>query len=646
MFIDINLFLLPTIPRTAKGRAIKSLLFQALFLVSFVCLAESQTNNFIIEFEQNAESPGQSFFVKSESDTLSAMQMVNIESLQSKPTEITNTNSYSGSDSPPDDKPCRPGLRESLTTVLESVSWQLLYATNEVIGYRLFLTLQEGSYQPRLFPWEPVMTTVVVGWLSRSHWNPELPIFNQLDEQESEQQRELQIITLMDRPYGGYSSSTLPWGWGQPFNMFSTFTGHSYSSIANYPFRYGDDPDRPPPWHTQDENCPLQPCCHQRHCILRPATLANQHGDDCCADCLGSSITRQPIASTQCDSTPDQTIVCRTYIDLQTGGPESNPHSVNVGSVESETITQKAGSTTQAQGKPPPAKKKKHSRTVKTHQARAERTYQYHCDQPDCTYLTDWSANLERHKKTHQARAERTYQYHCDQQDCPYQTDLSAHLEQHKKTHQARAKRTYQYHCDQPDCPYQTDWSSNLKQHKKTHQSMVERTYKYLCDQPDCPYQTDRRSNLEKHKKTHQVKAERTYKYHCEQPDCSYQADQRNHLEQHKKKHQARAERTYQYHCNQPDCPYQTDLSANLEQHKKTHQAKAERTYKYHCGQSDCPYQTDWSTSLERHKKTHQPKAERTYQYHCNQPDCPYQTDWNFNLKQHKKTHQANREKE
>ena len=120
--------------------------------------------------------------------------------------------------------------------------------TNEVMGYKLFLTLQEGSYQSRPFSWEPVMTTVVVGWLSSSHWNPELPIFNQLDEQESKQQREFQIMTLIDRPYGGHSSSTLPCEWVQgqpPFNVFLISTGHSYSSIASYPFRYGDEPDRP-----------------------------------------------------------------------------------------------------------------------------------------------------------------------------------------------------------------------------------------------------------------------------------------------------------------------------------------------------------------------------------------------------------------
>ena len=546
MFHLIYPYYLSSQERQRVGRSIKSLLFQALFLASFICLAESQTQSFIVELEQNEGSPSQNFSAKFEPDTLSAMPTVDMKSLQGKLTGITNTNAYSGSDSP--HKSYRSGaLWESLATVFELVSWQILYATNEVIGYKLFLTLQEGSYQPRLFSWEPVMTTVVVGWLSRSHWhwNPELPIFDQLDEQESKQQRKLQIITLMDRPYGGYSLSTLPWGWDQPFKIFSPFTGYSYSSIANYPFRYGDDPDWPiPPRHTQDENCPLQPCCHLLHCIFGPTTLANQHGDDCCcADCLGSSITRQRIASSQFDSASDQTIVCRTHIHLQTEGPESNPHSVNMGSVESETITQKASSTTQAQGTPPPAKKKKHSRTVKMHQARAERTYKYHCDQPDCPYQTDLSAILKRHKKTHQARAERTYKYHCDQPDCPYQTDLSAILKRHKKTHQPRAERTYKYHCDQPDCPYQTDQSSHLEQHKKTHQARAERTYQYHCDQPDCPYQTDWSADLERHKNTHQPKAKRTYQYHCDQPDCPYQTDWSANLKQHKKMHQGNREK-------------------------------------------------------------------------------------------------------
>ena len=120
--------------------------------MSFVCLAESQTHTFIVELEHNAGSPNRSFSIKPELPILYAMQMIDMESLQGKPTKIISTNSYSSSDTPPDDKPYRPrGLWESLTTVVESVSWQLLYATTEVVGYKLLLSLQENSLSPQPF---------------------------------------------------------------------------------------------------------------------------------------------------------------------------------------------------------------------------------------------------------------------------------------------------------------------------------------------------------------------------------------------------------------------------------------------------------------------------------------------------------------
>ncbi|MGI9279565.1 MAG: TolC family protein, partial [Endozoicomonas sp.] len=178
------LSLLTLIPRTAKDRAIKSLIFHVLLFASFVCLAESQTHSYIVELEQNADLPSQNFSIKPEPDTLPAMQMIDMGSLQGKPTEMTNISGYSGSDTPPDDKPYWPrSFWESLTTVVESVTWQLLYASNEVIGYKLLLAFQKDSYQPQPFSWMPVVATVVVGWLTRSNWNPEAPLFNQLDEQ-------------------------------------------------------------------------------------------------------------------------------------------------------------------------------------------------------------------------------------------------------------------------------------------------------------------------------------------------------------------------------------------------------------------------------------------------------------------------------
>ena len=192
---------------------------------------------------------------------MSAMQMVDMEPWQGRPTEIIRTNSYSGSGTPPDDKPHRPGgLWESLTTVVESVSWQLLYATSGCVGYKLLLTLQDGSYPPQPFLWTPLVATVVVIGFSRSHWNPGLPTFNPLDEQASGQQHGIQIITLMDNPGGGHSSSTWTWGAGQSLNMYSGFTGYTdYSFASHLDGYYGDDPGWPtPPMHSYDEQLPLR----------------------------------------------------------------------------------------------------------------------------------------------------------------------------------------------------------------------------------------------------------------------------------------------------------------------------------------------------------------------------------------------------
>ena len=274
------------------------------------------------------------------------MQMIDMGSLQGKPTEMTNTYSYSGPDSPPDDKPYRPrGFWESLATVVESVTWQLLYASNEVIGYKLLLAFQKDSHQPQPFSWMPVVATVVVGWLTRSNWNPEAPIFNQLDEQASNQQHELQIITLMDKPGDSYSMATGTWGQGQSFSMYSSSADRSHYSFANY-LRgyYGDGPGWPThSGHSYGENCYEQPCCSQQgHCIFAPSSI-NQHDDTCqCQGCMGAldAFISQPLINTQCDSASDGSVACSVNTFPQTGGQESNPYSGSMASVEPKKVIQ------------------------------------------------------------------------------------------------------------------------------------------------------------------------------------------------------------------------------------------------------------------------------------------------------------------
>ncbi|WP_257282511.1 C2H2-type zinc finger protein, partial [Endozoicomonas sp. ISHI1] len=86
-----------------------------LVVVPFVCPVESQTYRFIVEVNQNGGSASQSFSIKTEPGTLSAMPMNDGRPVQNEPSHITRTNGYSGSGSPPDDKPCRRNKFQIIT---------------------------------------------------------------------------------------------------------------------------------------------------------------------------------------------------------------------------------------------------------------------------------------------------------------------------------------------------------------------------------------------------------------------------------------------------------------------------------------------------------------------------------------------------
>ena len=412
------------------------------------------------------------------------MQMIDRGALQSKPTEIISTNSYSGSDTPPDDKPSPKGYWERLTTVVESVSWQLLYASNEVTGYKLLLTFQEDSYQPQPFSWIPVVATVVVGWLAGSSWNPEAPMFNQLDEQATNQQHELQIITLMDKPGGGYFQATGPWGHGWSFDMYSSSAANSYNSFGNHQRGYyDDDPGWPTtPVHSYDENCYEQPCCFQRgHCIYAPSLATSQHKDTCrCQDFMADlgAYAPQPPISTQCDSISDGSIACSLANHpqtghLQTGCQEFNSHSISV-PAGAQTGAVEVDSTTGHLKRVTPAKRKKRSHTKEK---------RYKCQY--CEKAFSHSGTRDRHKRTHTGERPYPCQY------CEKAFSQSITRDRHEHTHTGEMPYKCQY------CEKSFRQPSNLDQHERTHTGEKP----YPCQY--CEKSFRQPSNRDKHERTH-----------------------------------------------------------------------------------------------------------------------------------------------
>ncbi|UYM14827.1 hypothetical protein [Endozoicomonas euniceicola] len=201
------------------------------------------------------------------------MPVIDIAPLQETPTETADTSGYSGSDSPPDDKPHRPsGLWETMTTVVKSISWRPVYATREIIGYTLTLTLrkQEGSLKPMTYSWMPMVATVVVDWLISTHWNPVQLLFTQMHQQEINQQHQLAIITLGKDGEGGSTTQGISGnneGCSSSSASLQLYTQHL--SVNNCQINGGFGGGEPPPLipHSASrtsycEACRHKPCYH------------------------------------------------------------------------------------------------------------------------------------------------------------------------------------------------------------------------------------------------------------------------------------------------------------------------------------------------------------------------------------------------
>ncbi|WP_422140034.1 hypothetical protein [Endozoicomonas sp. ALC020] len=154
------------------------------------------TSRFIVEFEQNGGFPDQSFSITPYT-----------------PSDIPDTNSYTGSASLPDGKRHRSGFYGVKPNPIESISWQWVYTTNLLIAYELILTTRGTPLRANPYSWLPVEAAFAVGLLLKNYWNPNSPLFNPIEQQTASMLRQ----------------------WDQPFASMITMFGSGHNQQQGQP---------------------------------------------------------------------------------------------------------------------------------------------------------------------------------------------------------------------------------------------------------------------------------------------------------------------------------------------------------------------------------------------------------------------------
>ncbi|WP_422474065.1 hypothetical protein [Endozoicomonas sp. ALB032] len=143
-----------------------------LLSLSVICQAGSLTRRLIVELERDADSPKQNFSIKRDWRTLSG-----------NPPDVALINDYSEPDLPPVKK------RHSLygyvieKTIIESISWQWLYASNLLIAYELFVTTKVAPMSAALYLWLSLEVSVAVAWLLKNYWRRDIRLFSPIEQQ-------------------------------------------------------------------------------------------------------------------------------------------------------------------------------------------------------------------------------------------------------------------------------------------------------------------------------------------------------------------------------------------------------------------------------------------------------------------------------
>ncbi|WP_448218834.1 hypothetical protein [Endozoicomonas sp. 2B-B] len=194
-----------------KQLSVAALLLMLLSL-SVICQAELLATRFIVEHTQTSRS-------------FSLKHVLN--SLSGTPSDVADTNGFAESIFLPDDKPPRFVGYGAKTTFIESISWQLFYATNLLVAYELILTTNDATPGGKPYSWIPVEAFLAVGWLLKSYWNFDSLLFNPMKQQVASQNDPF-AITIMMLPGRGQQQN------GQQQSRSSSSSGQQVSGSTTH----------------------------------------------------------------------------------------------------------------------------------------------------------------------------------------------------------------------------------------------------------------------------------------------------------------------------------------------------------------------------------------------------------------------------
>ncbi len=247
-----------------------------LLSLSVVSQAEPLTKRFVVEFQQDPGSPNQGFSVKPDRRKLAG-----------KPPDINGLKRYSEPSLPYFKRQRSYGYRIK-TFIIESISWQLLYATNLLVTYELILTTKGTPLSPSFYSWLPLETVVAVGWLLKSYWNLCSPLFKPIKLQSafiSALGMHPFSVTIMMPGSENEQQKGQPSGCSDQQTPVTTTHPISYFNRLQYSGS-GDGDKAPHQQHTLDLNCFVYSC--NGVCRFRSAAGPGPHCNLIEGHCLRS----------------------------------------------------------------------------------------------------------------------------------------------------------------------------------------------------------------------------------------------------------------------------------------------------------------------------------------------------------------------